>query len=186
MKKLLLHACCAPCGAYSAKFLAQQGYDVTFYFYNPNIFPKDEYKRRLDELIRFANDEKFSLIVAEPDFEEWNLAVIGHENAPEKGSRCHICYKMRLAHTAKYAKENGFDAFTTTLSISPHKSYEMISEISRELEKALGIQYLDVNLKKQDGFKKSLELSRLYGFYRQDYCGCKYSKQMRENQSRAF
>ena len=175
MKKLLLHACCAPCGAYSREYFTELGYDVTYYFYNPNIFPKEEYDRRLDELLRYCKDKNIPIIVETPDFENWENAVIGHENDPERGNRCRICYAIRLAKTAQKAKELGFDCFTTTLSISPHKSYQMIKEISEKLSKEIEVEYTDVNLKKQDGYKKSVELSQKYGFYRQDYCGCRYS-----------
>jgi len=173
--KLLLHACCAPCGAYSAEFLKQQGYDVTFFFYNPNIFPKEEHDRRLDELKKYCDKINIPLIISDYEFEEWGNLVKGYELEPEKGIRCSICYEMRLKKTALNAKQLGFDLFTTTLSISPHKSYEKIKEISTKLQDDLGVTYLDVNLKKNDGYKKSVELSREQGFYRQDYCGCRYS-----------
>ena len=175
MKKLLLHACCAPCGAYSRELFVELGYDVTYYFYNPNIFPIEEHNRRLDELLRFCKDKNIPIIVEKEDFEFWNSKVKGYENEPEKGKRCHICYEIRLKKTAQKAKELGFDCFTTTLSISPHKSYEMIKEISEKLSKEIGIEYIDVNLKKKDGYKKSVILSQKYGFYRQNYCGCKFS-----------
>jgi len=173
--KLLLHACCAPCCAYSSKFLRNEGYDVTVYFYNPNIYPSTEHGRRLTELQRFCENENFTLIMEMPDFEKWNKIISGYECEPEKGRRCYLCYRMRLDKTAQKAKELEFDYFTTTLSISPHKSYEYIKEISTELSAKYEVGYLDVNLKKKDGYKKSVELSREYGFYRQDYCGCKYS-----------
>ena len=176
MKKLLLHACCAPCGAYSREFLTEQGYDVTYCFYNPNIFPQEEYDRRLNELLRFCASKNIPIITEDYEPEKWNEYIKGFENEPEKGKRCYLCYKIRLEKTAQKAKELGFDCFTTTLSISPHKSYEMIKEISEKLSDEIGIEYIDVNLKKKDGYKKSVELSQKYGFYRQDYCGCKYSQ----------
>jgi len=175
-KKLLLHTCCAPCGAYSAKFLQEAGYNVTYYFYNPNIFPQEEYQRRLEELKRFAHDVNIPLIIENSNYDEWLEYVAGYENEPERGKRCYLCYKIRLEKTAQKAKALKFDYFTTTLSISPHKSYDMICEISNELAPEYGISYLDVNLKKKDGYKKSVELSKQYGFYRQDYCGCEFSK----------
>ncbi len=175
MKKLLLHVCCAPCGAYSAEFIQNEGYDVTYYYYNPNIYPSAEHNRRLEELKRYTADKNIPLIIETPDYENWDKIVAGFENEPERGNRCKICYKMRLEKTVKKAKELGFGYFTTTLSISPHKSYEMISEISKELSLRYEVEYLDVNLKKRDGYKKSVELSKKYGFYRQEYCGCKYS-----------
>ena len=172
---LLLHTCCAPCCAYSAKYLQNEGYDVTLYFYNPNIHPQEEYTKRLEELIRFANEQNIPLIIEEPDFDNWFEKTAGLENSPERGERCKICYAIRLEKTAQKAKENNFEFFTTTLSISPHKSYEAISEISQKLANQYTVKYLDVNLKKKDGYKKSIELSKQYNFYRQDYCGCKYS-----------
>jgi len=173
--KLLLHACCAPCGAYSAEFLKEAGYDVTFYYYNPNIYPVDEYKRRLLELEKYSNANEYDLIVENPDFENWENSIKGFELEPEKGKRCEFCYAIRLEKTAQFAQKNKFDFFTTTLSISPHKSYELIRKISLVLQDKYNVNYLDVNLKKKDGYKKSVELSKKYGFYRQDYCGCKYS-----------
>ena len=175
MKKLLLHACCAPCGAYSCEYLMAEGFDVTCYYYNPNIYPVEEYNRRLDELKRYCENKNVKLIIEDADFDNWFKAVETLENEPEKGRRCYVCYKMRLNKTAQKAKELGYDCFTTTLSISPHKSYEMIKEISENSAKEYSVDYLDVNLKKKDGYKKSVELSKKYGFYRQDYCGCKFS-----------
>lgn len=174
-KKLLLHACCAPCGAYSGEFLQAQGYDVTYFFYNPNIFPKEEHDRRLEELKRYCKDNNFPFIVDAYESEYWEKLISGYELEPERGKRCYLCYQMRIEKTALLAKKLGFDLFTTTLSISPHKSYEYIKEISLALQETTGVFYLDVNLKKNDGYKKSVELSREYGFYRQDYCGCQYS-----------
>ena len=177
MKKLLLHVCCAPCGAYSREYLSEQGFEVTYYFYNPNIYPKAEYDRRLKELLHYCGEKNIPIITEEPDFENWNSAAKGLENEPEKGRRCYMCYEMRLRKTAQKAQELSFDCFTTTLSISPHKSYEMIKKISENLSKEIGIDYTDVNLKKKDGYKKSVELSQKYGFYRQNYCGCRFSKE---------
>ena len=104
-KKLLLHVCCAPCGAYSAKFLKQEGYDVTFYFYNPNIFPEEEYYRRLYELEKFCAQEEYSLIIEEPDFQQWEEKIFNYKNEPERGKRCYLCYQIRLDKTAQYAKK---------------------------------------------------------------------------------
>lgn len=172
---VLLHVCCAPCGAYSLEFLKNLGYNVTLYFYNPNIYPLEEYQKRLNELKDFADKNKIPLITEKADFQHWAEITKGLEFEPEKGKRCFVCYKMRLQKTAQKAEKLGFAYFTTTLSISPHKSYEMICEISKELEKQYKTCYLDVNLKKKDGYKKSIELSKMYGFYRQNYCGCKFS-----------
>ncbi len=175
MTKLLLHACCAPCSAYSIQYFKNEGYEVTLYFYNPNIYPKAEHDRRLEELKRFCEAENYQLIIEEPDFANWFDRILGLENEPEKGARCKVCFDIRLDKTAQKAKELGFKNFTTTLSISPHKSYETICAVGLTLEEKYAIKFLPVNLKKKDGYKKSVALSQEYGFYRQDYCGCKFS-----------
>lgn len=196
-KNVLVHVCCAPCASYSLKKLINDGYKVTAYFYNPNIHPEEEYNKRLAELERFAGEMDYSLVVevgANPcvcpgnedrhtgqdrhmglSLQQWFAAVKGFENEPEGGKRCEICFKMRLEKTALYAKEHGFDAFTTVLTISPHKNSRIIHAIGRGIGEKHGIPFLEEDFKKQDGFKKSLELSQKYGFYRQNYCGCVYS-----------
>lgn len=174
MKKLLLHVCCAPCASYVIKLL-QADYDITAYFYNPNIYPDEEYDRRFLEVKRYLVKIKLPFISEAYDQENWFNLVKGHENDPEKGDRCTICYKMRLEKTVQYAKENGFDLFATDLSISPHKDAKRINKIGKELEEKHGIKFLKADFKKQEGFKKSLIISKEEGFYRQDYCGCIYS-----------
>ncbi|MDD3594751.1 MAG: epoxyqueuosine reductase QueH [Candidatus Gastranaerophilales bacterium] len=172
-KIVLLHTCCAPCCAYVAEKLQKLGCKVLLYFYNPNIFPLAEYNKRLDELKRFCKETELELILEDPDFTRWQELTKGLENELEKGKRCSICYRMRLEKTALKATELGINFFTTSLSISPHKSYPKIKEISLTLEND-NLKFLDIDFKKQDGFKNSLELSKKYNFYRQSYCGCGY------------
>lgn len=172
---ILVHACCAPCAAYCLEKLVNDGYKPTAYFYNPNIHPVEEHNRRLAELKRFTGEAGYPLIVKEDSPEAWQQAVKGLENEPEGGKRCAVCFEMRLEKAAIYAKENGFDTFTTVLTISPHKNSRTIHDIGRKLGEKHGISFLAEDFKKQDGFKKSLELSKKYGFYRQNYCGCAYS-----------
>lgn len=174
-KKFLLHCCCAPCSAYVANLLKLK-YKLTLFYYNPNIHPKIEYEKRLDEMKKFAKINKIDLIVGNYDMKFWFDKTKGYANEPERGRRCKICYYERLDEAAKYAKEKGFDIFGTTLSISPHKSAEMINSIGEELCKKYGVEFLKEDFKKKDGFKKSLQLSDEYNFYRQDYCGCLYSQ----------
>jgi predicted adenine nucleotide alpha hydrolase (AANH) superfamily ATPase len=172
--KLLLHICCAGCGVYVSQLLKQQ-YAVTLYFYNPNIFPKSEYNKRLAEVEEIAGKFKLDLIRGEYHHEVWLEKIRGHENDPERGERCLICYGDRLANTAKLAQKNKFDLFTTTLTVSPHKDALAISKIGNDLSLKYEVKFLDRDFKKQDGFKKSVELSKKLGLYRQNYCGCEYS-----------
>ncbi len=173
--KLLVHTCCAPCATYSIEKLQQDNHDVTVFFYNPNIQPLEEYKQRRDELIIFAKKMNYSLIIKDESSEHWMERVKGFENEPEGGLRCAECFKIRLEETAKYATDNGFEGFTTVLTISPHKNSKIINEIGKELEKKHKVIFLEENFKKNDGFKKSVELSRQHKMYRQTYCGCTYS-----------
>lgn len=173
-EKLLLHTCCAPCVSYVHQLLLEN-YDVTALFYNPNIYPKAEYDQRRDELINFASKVNLPLTIEEKHFEEWNTAIKGLEEEPEGAKRCWQCYKVRLEITAIHAKEHNFDVFTTALSISPHKNAQKINELGLSLQDKYGIRFLEANFKKNNGFKKSAELSKQYNLYRQTYCGCKYS-----------
>jgi len=147
----------------------------TLFFYNPNIHPKSEYEKRIEEIKKWAELKGFELIVADYDVESWMELMRGLENEPEGGERCLKCYEMRLKKVAKYAKENGVELVTTTLTISPHKKAEVINRIGQEVCEKFGVKYWDSNFKKQDGYKKSCELSEELGFYRQNYCGCVYS-----------
>lgn len=169
--KLLLHTCCAPCSAYVIQLL-QECYDVTGYFYNPNIHPGEEYQKRLAEEKKYFSKTKIKLIEGPFDKKKWFDLVKGHEKDPEKGERCWICYRMRLEQAGRFAKDNGYDVFTTTLSLSPHKDFGKIGQIGLEIGSQYGIKFLDMDFKKQNGFKKSLEISKHEHFYRQSYCGC--------------
>lgn len=176
---LLLHACCGPCSSYVLEYLCKH-FEITVLFYNPNIYPAQEYERRLQELLnfykRFVPAENVRVIQAPYDPEEFYTAVGTRENPelakePERGERCRRCYELRLRYTFDYACANNFDYFCTTLSISPFKDADMINEIGS----SFGSQWLPSDFKKKNGFKRSLELSAEYGLYRQEYCGCIYS-----------
>ncbi len=173
--RLLLHICCAGCGAYVSQILSPF-YALTLYYYNPNIWPPDEYKARLKEVKRIANIFGLPLIVGGYDHQAWLKLVAGHEQDPEKGERCRICYRDRLTKTALKAKALGFNCFSTTLTISPHKDAKAISAIGQELQAEIGIKFLDRDFKKKDGFKKSVALSRQLNITRQNYCGCEFSR----------
>lgn len=178
-KKLLLHSCCAPCSSYVLLYLTKY-FDITIFYYNPNITDSQEFEKRLNEQIRLVNEitkeNKIDIIKGKYEKEKFEEMVKGLEKEKEGGARCFKCYQLRLEETAKLAKEKGYDYFTTTLSISPHKNSSKINEIGEELEKEYGIKYLYADFKKKDGYKKSIELSRKYNLYRQNYCGCIYSK----------
>lgn len=178
--RLLLHACCGPCSSYVLEYLNKY-FDITIYYYNPNIFPKEEYTRRLSELKKFITDSNSHVNLIETLYIEhdYDKAVSGLEHMGEKSIRCYNCYKFRMEKAAKYAKENDYDYFTTTLSISPHKNSNWINKIGEELEKKYNVKFLYSDFKKKNGYKRSLELSKKYNLYRQDYCGCKYSKKER-------
>jgi predicted adenine nucleotide alpha hydrolase (AANH) superfamily ATPase len=173
-KKLLLHTCCAPCSTHCVKELLDD-YDVTMYFYNPNIHPYAEYDKRLENALKVGKELGVPVIEAEYDPERWVELIAGFEEEPEGGKRCRICFSMRLARTAEYAAANGFDAFTTTMTISPHKDEKTINEIGAELAKKHKVAWVHSDFKKKDGFKKSGEISKKMGLYRQNYCGCFYS-----------
>jgi len=187
--RLLLHACCAPCSSSVVERL-QQGYDLTMFYDNPNIHPEKEYQIRCDEMVRWCKEIDLPLIVNDYDPQQWHQFVKGFEHEPERGERCTLCYRLRLSHTAKRAKQDGYDLFTTVLSISPHKDAERINRLGDELAAEVGSKFYQANFKKQGGFQRSLEISKEQGFYRQNYCGCQYSlaesqrrKQQREASS---
>ena len=181
--KLLLHACCAPCSSYVLEYLSNY-FEITIYYYNPNIHPENEYIRRINELKKFLTEfkpkNKVNLVEENYNTLEYFNQIKGLENLGERSKRCYKCYKLRMEKAAKYAKENNFDYFTTTLSISPYKKANWINEIGSMLEEKYNIKYLYADFKKKDGYKRSLILSKEYNLYRQDYCGCIYSKQERE------
>ena len=184
---LLLHACCGPCSSYVLEYLNSY-FDITILYYNPNIYPDVEYYRRKDELKKFLLEFKLSnsikLIEDNYNPDEYYDAIKGEELLGEKSARCYNCYEFRLERTVKFAKEKNYDYFTTTLSISPYKVSSWINEIGGILESKYGVKYLYADFKKKNGYKRSLELSSEYGLYRQDYCGCKYSKEAREKQNK--
>lgn len=172
--RLLLHACCAPCSSSVVERL-QQDYDLTLFYDNPNIHPEKEYQIRRDEIVRWCKQFELPLIVSDYAPQQWHQFIKGFESEPERGDRCTLCYRMRLSHTARRAKHDGYDLFTTVLSISPHKDAERINRLGDELAAEIGVSFYQANFKKQGGFQRSLEISKEQGFYRQDYCGCQYS-----------
>ena len=178
--KLLLHACCGPCSSYVIEYLSKY-FNITIYYYNPNIYPKEEYERRLNELKKFVSvfNNKVKVVEELYNQKDYDTTVIGLEQLGEKSVRCYRCYQFRMEKAAVYAKENNYDYFTTTLSITPHKNSKWINEIGSILEEKYNIKYLYSDFKKKEGYKRSLELSKEYNLYRQDYCGCKYSKKER-------
>jgi len=176
---LLLHICCIGCGVYVSDVLREE-FNITLYFYNPNIFPLSEYNKRLEEIQKVAEMYKMKVILGDYDHKKWREMVKGHETDPEKGARCMMCYRERLEETARYASENGFHYFTTTLTTSPHKNAGAIMKFGKELGREYEIGFLERDFKKQDGFKKSSALSKKLGLYRQDYCGCEFSLADRE------
>lgn len=182
-QKLLLHVCCGPCSSGVLGQL-QQYFDVTLYYYNPNIFPSSEYDKRKEELPKVVKGLHLDFpIVVEPyQADEFYSKIKGHELDPEGGERCHICYQLRMEKTAQYAKQHGYDIFTTTLSISPYKNSQVLNEIGYALGQQYGIEYLYSDFKKNNGYLKSCQISRELGIYRQDYCGCVYSLQERKRQ----
>lgn len=181
-KRLLLHSCCAPCSS-GAIVPLQEVFDLTIYFYNPNLSEAEEYRRRADEqkkLIRALNEEKpdFPIQIIEEDYDpsEFYAVAKGFEHCPEGGDRCFQCYWLRLEKTAQRAKEDGYDFFTTTLTISPMKNAGKLNEIGMQLEKQYGVPFLPSDFKKKDGYKNSIAYSKKYDLYRQNFCGCIYSK----------
>jgi len=175
MEKLLLHLCCAGCGVAVAREL-QAEFDVSLFFYNPNIFPETEHELRLGEAKRIADDSGLELIAGEYNHAAWLSLVKGHEADSERGGRCKICCLSRLEKTACQAIGKGHDYFASTLTISPHKDASAINEIGNDLAMKHDIKFLARDFKKRDGFKRSCELSKELGLYRQDWCGCEFSK----------
>ncbi len=185
---LLLHVCCAPCSSGCLEELSTF-FDVTCYYYNPNIDPEQEYVRRGEELTRLVREMplqgKTDVILAEYEPEAFRTIARGLEEVPEGGVRCFACYRLRLEKTAAYAREHGFDYFTTTLSISPLKNADRLNLIGGELAETYGVPYLFSDFKKADGYLRSIRRSEEYGLYRQDYCGCVYSRREAENRRNA-
>ena len=181
-KRLLLHSCCAPCSS-GVLVPLQEIFELTIYYYNPNLSEKEEYVRRVAEqkkLIHALNQEKpgFPIDIIEETYEPQEFYAIakGLEKCPEGGERCFRCYELRLERTAEKAREKGFDFFTTTLTISPMKNAGKLNEIGKRLEEKYGVPFLPSDFKKKDGYKNSIALSKKYNLYRQNFCGCIYSK----------
>ncbi len=181
LPRLLLHACCAPCSSYVLEYLTEY-FDITVYFYNPNITDAAEYKKRADELERLISlmphTNPIRLIVCDYAPERFYDITKGLESLPEGGVRCFGCYRERLDVTARYMKEHAdqFDYFATTLTVSPHKNAAKLNEIGVQLAGEYGVAYLPSDFKKREGYKRSIELSREYSLYRQDFCGCEFSR----------
>ena len=182
--KLLLHSCCAPCSSYVISYLKNY-FDITILYYNPNICPFEEYLKRKEEQIRFIkNFDNVKFMDCDYDNDTYNDLIKGLENEPERGSRCTVCFELRLRNTAIKGMEKDFQYFGTTLTVSPYKNSYLINKIGLELENEYGIKWLISDFKKNDGYKKSILYSKEFNLYRQDYCGCIYSKIEREKKTR--
>lgn len=180
--RLLLHSCCGPCSTYVLDFLKDH-FDISILFYNPNIYPEEEYFYRKEEQEALVEKMGLNIEVLPVDYrkEEFYTMAKGLEEEPENGARCLACYRLRLEEAAKVAREKGYDYFTTSLSISPHKDSQVLNQIGRTLEEKYRVKYLYSDFKKNDGFKKSVDLSKKYDMYRQDYCGCEFSMRDRKD-----
>ena len=180
---LLLHSCCAPCSSYCLELLSSY-FKVTVFYYNPNIYPPEEYDMRVEEQRRFVEQfpAKYPISFVEGNYDTSRFYAMaqGKERLKEGGERCFSCYEMRLRETCEYAKAHGFDFFTTTLSISPLKNATKLNEIGEQLEQEYGVSYLYSDFKKKNGYKRSTEISKEYEMYRQEYCGCVYSIRKQE------
>ena len=175
---LLLHSCCAPCSSYVLEYLSQY-FAITVFYYNPNIYPESEYSKRIVEQQTLISSMKvkhpISFAAGNYDRERFYRMAEGMEDMKEGGARCFRCYELRLRETAELARDGGYDYFTTTLSISPLKNAQKLNEIGVRIGKEYGVEYLVSDFKKKNGYKRSVELSKKYGLYRQDYCGCEFS-----------
>ena len=184
---LFLHSCCAPCSSYVLEYLSKY-FNITVFYYNPNIYPEEEYRKRVHEITRLVNsmesEHPVKLIEGHYDPQEFFRMAKGLEDVPEGGERCFKCYRLRMEEAAKLAEEGGYDYFTTTLSISPHKNAQVLNELGKEISDAFGVPYLYSDFKKKNGYRRSCELSTEYHLYRQDYCGCPFSKAEAEERKR--
>lgn len=186
-KKILLHSCCAPCSTAVIERLADE-FEITILYYNPNIYPEEEYVKRKNEEVRYVGilkEKGISIDMLDCDYESEKFyeAARGLENEREGGARCAVCFKLRLEETAKRAKSLGFDIFGTTLTVSPHKNAEVINAIGLSLSKKYEIEYLESNFKKQNGYKRSVEISKENGIYRQAYCGCEFALKIQQEEA---
>lgn len=182
--RLLLHSCCAPCSSYVLEYLSRY-FEITVFYYNPNIYPPEEFGKRVEEqkrlIAQLPAEHPISFLDGPYEPERFYEMARGLEQVPEGGERCFKCYRLRLTETAEMARAGKYDYFTTTLSISPLKNAEKLNEIGGQLAKDYGVDYLYSDFKKRNGYKRSTELSKEYGLYRQDYCGCVFS--MRERRA---
>lgn len=179
--RLLLHSCCAPCSTQVIKRL-MENFNIEVFFFNPNIYPKDEYMKRLEEQRRLVNEMGLDYRVVDIGFKDelFYESIKGLEHLGEGSERCNNCFELRLRETAKYARENNFDYFATTLTISPMKNAQVINKIGEKTAEEYGVKFLYSDFKKENGFKKSIEISKDFDLYRQDYCGCVFSKRERD------
>lgn len=180
---LLLHSCCAPCSSYTLEYLSNY-FNITVFYYNPNIAPAEEYEKRVKEQARLISElqpkHPIQLIAEEYQSQDFYEKVKGLEKEPEGGARCFVCYRLRMERAAQYAQKMGFDYFTTTLSISPLKNAEKINEIGNELSAIYQVKHLPSDFKKKGGYQRSIQLSKEHNLYRQNYCGCIFSKKESE------
>ena len=174
-KSILLHSCCGPCSSSVIERL-REFFNITVLYYNPNIEPQEEYEHRKQVQIGLLNELGIPYLDVPYENDKYHDLVKGLENEPEGGTRCHVCYGFRLKYTANVAKENNFDYFCTTLTVSPYKNSEVINKIGSSIGEEVGIKYLYSDFKKREGYKRSIELSKKYNLYRQEYCGCLYAK----------
>lgn len=186
--RLFLHSCCAPCSSYVLEYLSKY-FNITVFYYNPNIFPEEEYRKRVHEITRLVDTMEFvhpvKLIEGRYDPQEFFQMAKGLEEVPEGGERCFKCYRLRMEEAARLAVEGGYDYFTTTLTISPLKNAAKLNEIGEELAGIYHVPHLPSDFKKKNGYKRSIELSREYDLYRQNYCGCVYSRREAENRNKS-
>lgn len=182
--RLLLQVCCGPCSTQVIERLKDY-FDMDLYFYNPMIYPREELDKRAENLKIVAEKSDFAgkVIIPSNDIKDFEEVALKRKDDKEFGGACYDCYKLRLAETARLARDKNYEYFTTSLSISPYKNSEWLNEIGEELEKEFGVKYLYADFKKRDGYKKSIELSKKYGIYRQEYCGCVFSKKEAEEKN---
>lgn len=177
--RMLLHVCCAVCASHVLNLISKE-FDITVFYYNPNIYPKEEYEKRLKELKKLVNvlglENDVEIVEGEYETEKYYEVCSKYKDEKEGSVRCNECFYLRLKKTAEYAKEHGFDMFATTLTISPHKNSKLINQIGEEIEKEIKVHFVKSDFKKREGFKKANELCMKYDIYRQNYCGCIYSK----------
>lgn len=188
-KKILLQSCCAPCSTAVIERLAND-YDITILYYNPNIYPEEEYVKRKNEELKYIDilhktKPEINIDFLDCDYDNITFynAVKGLENEREGGARCAVCFKVRLEKTAILAKEKGYQVFGTTLTVSPHKNAELINAIGKSLEKVIGVEFLESNFKKQNGYKRSVELAKENELYRQNYCGCEFALRVQQQEA---